>query len=131
MFLIPKRQNYIFINVHISFNFIPLHTSNSSIPILCEYFHPDYPHSHPQFSAWKMKNALLEKWKQAFNSGLNVLRICLHIEKGSLAVTCNKPLLFMSMEANVAVWTFLMISLAKNYTQIQKITVTTLHESPK
>ena len=44
----------------------------------------------------------------------NMLRICLHIEKGPLAASCSKPLLFMSMEANVAVWRLLMSSLAKN-----------------
>ena len=34
--------------------------------------------------------------------------------KGPLAASCSKPLLFMSMEANVPVWRFLMISLTKN-----------------
>ena len=44
----------------------------------------------------------------------NMLRICLHIEKEPIPASCSKPLLFMSIEANVAVWTFLISSLAKN-----------------
>ena len=74
-----------------------------------------------------------------------MLRIRLHIEKGPLAASCSKPLLFMSMEANVAVCRFLMRSRAKNmkrfggclfsqninHAQIQKFTATTRRESPK
>ena len=44
----------------------------------------------------------------------NMLRICLHIEKEPLTASCIKPLLFMSMEANVAACRFLMSSLAKS-----------------
>ena len=53
MFLIPKCQNYIFINAHISFFFfIPLHSSDSSVPLPYEDSHPDFPHSYPQFPAF-------------------------------------------------------------------------------
>ena len=52
--------------------------------------------------------------EKSFFQPQNILRICLHIEKGPLAALCSKPLLFMSMEANVAVWRLLMSSLAKN-----------------
>ena len=45
----------------------------------------------------------------------NMLRICLHIEKGPLAASCSKPLLFMSMEANTAIWRFFMSSLDKKH----------------
>ena len=38
----------------------------------------------------------------------------LHIEKGTLTASCSKPLLFMSIEANVTAWRFLMSALAKN-----------------
>ena len=77
-----------------------------------------------------------------------MLRICLHIEKGFLTDSCSKQLLFLSRKANVAVWRFLMNSLAKNIrrglnmfeggiflkyinpAQIQMLTVTVLHGSP-
>ena len=41
-------------------------------------------------------------------------RIWLHTEKGPLTALYSKPLLFMTMEANVAAWRFLMSSLTKN-----------------
>ena len=44
----------------------------------------------------------------------NMLRICLHIEKGLLAASYSKPMLFMSMKTNVAAWICLMITLAKH-----------------
>ena len=47
MFLIPKCQNYIFVNAHIFFYFFPLHSYNSSILLLYEDSHPYSPHSHP------------------------------------------------------------------------------------
>ena len=34
--------------------------------------------------------------------------------RGPLAASCSKPLIYMSMEANVAAWRFVMSSLAKN-----------------
>ena len=44
----------------------------------------------------------------------NMLRIYLHIEKRPLTASCSKALLFLSMEADVPAWRFLMSSLAKN-----------------
>ena len=71
----------------------------------------------------------------------------MHIEKGLLGASVSNLLYFMSMEANVTVWRFLMSSLAEiicrglknvvyfhkniNHAHIQKFTVITLHESPK
>ena len=40
--------------------------------------------------------------KKPFFQTQNMLRICLLIEKGPLAASCSKPLLFMSMEAHGA-----------------------------
>ena len=34
--------------------------------------------------------------------------------RGPLAASCSKPLIYMSMEANVAAWRFVMRLLAKN-----------------
>ena len=71
----------------------------------------------------------------------------MHIEKGLLGASVSNLLYFMSMEANVTVWRFLMSSLAEiicrglknvvyfhkniNHAHIQKFTVIILHESAK
>ena len=49
--LIPKCQNYIFINTFLLI-FIPLHKSNSSTPLLYKDSHRDFPHCYPKFPAF-------------------------------------------------------------------------------